>query len=360
MIETSLRAFAVRVFAAMVGGRAFLLVLVFVFTAGTQAIAQTMTAPDITSEGPFLVDEGETAVATLTADDSDTAAGDLIWSKTGGADSGKFSLTSAGVLTFIAAKDYEAPDDDDADGTYEVTVQVSDGTETDLADLVVTLENVVELTAITGPASVEFPENSWSRVATFTASSEEDRAGIEWILTGTDRDHFSIDNPLGALRFALDAVAPRIFSEPPDFEAPVDPAAANTYELTLLAEAGSSVTDTHTFTVTVTDVDEEGALALSATRPALGTALTADPTDPDGVDRRNGPLAVGAVHGPQLLGRDRRRRFGELHAGGGGHEHVSAGDGDLRGRARDRQDGQRGAAQCGHGAPVDGSDSGER
>ena len=85
------------------------LLLASLFTAGTQAIAQTMTAPDITSEGPFLVDEGETAVATLTADDSDTNAGDLIWSKTGGADSGKFSLTSAGVLTFSAAKDYEAP-----------------------------------------------------------------------------------------------------------------------------------------------------------------------------------------------------------------------------------------------------------
>ena len=118
----------------MVGGRAFLMVLVFVFTVGTQAIAQTMTAPDITSEGPFLVDEGETAVATLTADDSDTATTDLIWTNTGGADSAKFSLTSAGVLTFSAAKDYEAPDDVDADGTYEVTVQVSDGTEIVAAD----------------------------------------------------------------------------------------------------------------------------------------------------------------------------------------------------------------------------------
>ena len=264
----------------MVGGRAFLLVLVFVFTAGTQAIAQTMTAPDITSEGPFLVDEGETAVATLTADDSDTAAGDLIWSKTGGADSGKFSLTSAGVLTFSSVKDYETPDDADADRTYEVTVQVSDGTESDMAELLVTLLNVTELTAITGPESVSFPENSWSRVATFTASSEEDRAGIEWILGGTDSDHFSIDNPPGALRFALDEVSPRIFSEPPDFEAPVDGDAA---ELTLLARAGTSVTDAHTLTVTVTDVDEEGEVSLSSTRPALGAELTADLSDPDGV-----------------------------------------------------------------------------
>ena len=242
-----------------------------------------LAAPEITTTSPILVSENETAVATLTASDDDTAAGDLIWTKTGGADADKFSLTSAGVLTFSAAKDYEAPDDADADRTYEVTVQVSDGTETDSADLVVTLENVVELTAITGPESVEFPENSWSRVATFKASSEEDRAGIDWVLAGTDTDHFSIDNPPGALRFALQAVAPRIFSEPPDFEAPADGDAANTYELTLSAEAGSSVTATHTFTVTVTDVDEEGALSLSSTRPALDAVLRAVLTDPDGV-----------------------------------------------------------------------------
>ena len=246
-----------------------------------------LAAPVITTTSPILVPENETAVATLTASDDDTPIADLTWTipsgADGGADADHFTLSEGGILAFIAAKDYEAPDDADADGTYEVTVQVSDGTETDSADLVVTLENVVELTAITEPASVEFPENSWSRVATFTASSEEDRADIQWILGGADSDHFSIDSPPGALRFALDAVAPRIFSEPPDFEAPVDGAAANTYELTLLARAGSSVTDTHTFTVTVTDLDEEGALALSATRPALGTALTADPTDPDGV-----------------------------------------------------------------------------
>ena len=246
-----------------------------------------LAAPVITTTSPILVPENETAVATLTASDDDTPIADLTWTipsgADGGADADHFTLSEGGILAFSAAKDYEAPDDADADRTYEVTVQVSDGTETDSADLVVTLENVVELTAITEPASVEFPENSWSRVATFTASSEEDRAGIEWILAGTDSDHFSIDSPPGALRFALDAVAPRIFSEPPDFEAPVDGDAANTYELTLLARAGSSVTDTHTFTVTVTDVDEEGALSLSSTRPALDAVLTADPTDPDGV-----------------------------------------------------------------------------
>ena len=281
MIRTCLGAFAVRVFAAMVGGRAFLLALVFVFTAGTQAIAQTMTAPNITSEGPFLVDEGETAVATLTADDSDTATTDLIWTNTGGADSGKFSLTSEGVLTFIAAKDYETPDDADTDRTYEVTVQVSDGTDSDMAELLVTLLNVTELTAITGPDSVTFPENSWSRVATFTASSEEDRAGIEWLTGGVDRGLFSLDSPSGALRFL----------QAPDFENPLDVGPPgrgtnNSYELKLVAwarDSGPIFTDEVDVKVTVTDVDEAGALSLSSTRPALGVVLRAVLTDPDGV-----------------------------------------------------------------------------
>ena len=164
-----------------------------------------------------------------------------------------------------------------------MTVQVSDSTNTVTAALQVTVENVIELTTLTVPSSVAFPENSWSRVATFTASSEEDRAGIAWTLEGTDAAHFSIDSPPGALRFALQAVAPRIFSEPPDFEAPVDGDAANTYELTVSAAAGLSATDTQPFTVTVTDVDEAGALSLSSTRPALGAVLTAVLTDPDGV-----------------------------------------------------------------------------
>ncbi len=244
-------------------------------------------APVIATTSPILVNENETAVATLTASDDDTPSGGLTWTipsgTDGGADAGKFTLSSTGVLAFISARDYEAPDDADTDNVYDVTVQVSDGTNTVTAALQVTVGNVIELTTLTGPSSVAFPENSWSRVATFTASSEEDRAGIVWTLGGTDSDHFSIDDPPGALRFALDAVAPRIFSEPPDFEAPVDGDVANTYELTLSAAAGGSGTGTHSFTVTVTDVDEEGVLSLSSTSPALGAALTAVLTDPDGV-----------------------------------------------------------------------------
>ena len=103
----------------------------------------------VTIEGPaspvvsgslvLSVLEGETAVTTLTATDADTDAGDLRWSITAGADRAEFVLSAAGVLAFGAAKDFEAPDDADSDGTYDVTVQVSDGTRTAAADLEVSL-----------------------------------------------------------------------------------------------------------------------------------------------------------------------------------------------------------------------------
>ena len=244
-----------------------------------------LAAPVITTTSPILVPENETAVATLTASDDDTPIADLTWTipsgADGGADADHFTLSEGGILAFSAAKDYEAPDDADADGTYEVTVQVSDGTETDSADLVVTLENVVELTTFSGPTMVTFAENGATRVATFSYSSDEDRDGIQWLTGGVDRGLFSLDSPSGALRFL----------QAPDFENPLDVGPPgrgtnNSYELKLVAwarDSGPIFTDEVDVKVTVTDVDEAGALSLSATRPALGAVLTAVLTDPDGV-----------------------------------------------------------------------------
>ena len=244
-----------------------------------------LAAPVITTTSPILVPENETAVATLTASDDDTPIADLTWTipsgADGGADADHFTLSEGGILAFSAAKDYEAPADADADGTYEVTVQVSDGTETDSADLVVTLENVVELTTFSGPTMVTFAENGATRVATFSYSSDEDRDGIQWLTGGVDRGLFSLDSPSGALRFL----------QAPDFENPLDVGPPgrgtnNSYELKLVAwarDSGPIFTDEVDVKVTVTDVDEAGALSLSATRPALGAVLTAVLTDPDGV-----------------------------------------------------------------------------
>ena len=105
-------------------------------------------APVLSTASPVVVAENETAVATLTATDADTAAEALAWSipegEAGGADGGQFTLSAQGVLAFRAAKDFEAPDDADGDGDYEVTVRVSDGTNAVDAALVLRLSDVVD------------------------------------------------------------------------------------------------------------------------------------------------------------------------------------------------------------------------
>ncbi len=98
-------------------------------------------SPVVSGPGSYEVEEGETAVATLEATDPDTAAEHLSWRVSGGADASRFALEAGGALAFAAAKDYEAPDDADGDGTYEVSVQVSDGLRSSSADLSVALTN---------------------------------------------------------------------------------------------------------------------------------------------------------------------------------------------------------------------------
>ena len=150
----------------------------------------TPGSPRITSASGLTVVEGDTGVARLTAYDRDTPAADLQWSvpsgTAGGADGGKFGITSAAVLAFAAAKDYEVPDDADTDGIYEVTVQVSDGVRSDTADLTVTLANRNE--APTAEAGADQSAIGAGATVTLAGSGTDPDAGDElayaWTQTG--------------------------------------------------------------------------------------------------------------------------------------------------------------------------------
>ena len=108
------------------------------------------TAPVITTTSPVATPENGTAVATLAATDADDDP--ITWTKTGGADTARFALTSAGVLTFGAAPDYEDPADAAsadpanaaANNEYVVFVTASDGTADTELELVVQVTNVDE------------------------------------------------------------------------------------------------------------------------------------------------------------------------------------------------------------------------
>ncbi len=139
----------------------------------TITITDDDASPVILTTSPIFVDENETAVATLTASDADRPAEDLTWRITGGADRIRFRLTADGVLTFAAPQDYEAPDDSDGNGDYEVTVEVSDGANPVEAVFTIRLEDVDGETPGVPAAPVVSSAGVTSVTVTWAAPSNE-------------------------------------------------------------------------------------------------------------------------------------------------------------------------------------------
>ena len=75
------------------------------------ATTSTNAVPTFTSAASFSVAENATAVGTVVATDADTTDTVTGYTITAGADSSKFAITNAGVLTFVAAPDYDDPGD---------------------------------------------------------------------------------------------------------------------------------------------------------------------------------------------------------------------------------------------------------
>ena len=217
--------------------------------------------------------EGVDIGAPLTA----TTVGAAVTYTLGGTDAASFDIVEAtGQLQVKAALDYETR------SSYEVTVTATNSEGS--VDIMVTIDvtNIVELQPLTGPATVGYEENRAVRVATFSASSEEDRELLSWSLSGPDAGSFRIDEPAGVLRFDLPVVSPNLFSPQPDYEAPTDTGSDGAYELTV--EVGDGVTSQSLdVAVTITDQDEAGTLTLSPTRPRQAELVTATLSDPDTV-----------------------------------------------------------------------------
>ena len=88
-------------------------------------------APTFSSSATFDAAENQTAAGTVLATDGDTDDDVTGYAITGGADQGFFSIGArSGELTFDDAPDFEEPQDQGADNTYQVTVQATSGTGT--------------------------------------------------------------------------------------------------------------------------------------------------------------------------------------------------------------------------------------
>ena len=119
----------------------------------TISVTDQNEPPVISGKASVYYTEDRTdAVAAYTANDPEN--GSITWSLAGD-DSGDFSISARGVLTFSTQPDLENPADKDADNVYLVTVQASDGPNTVPLDVTVTVTDAADPPPAPGAPTVE-------------------------------------------------------------------------------------------------------------------------------------------------------------------------------------------------------------
>jgi hypothetical protein len=103
-------------------------------------------APSFTSSATASIVENAALSYQATATDPEGSA--LTYSIAGGADAGRFSITSAGALSFVSAPNFDLPQDADGDNVYQVQLKASDGSLSATLDLKVTVTNSREGIAV--------------------------------------------------------------------------------------------------------------------------------------------------------------------------------------------------------------------
>ena len=126
-------------------------------------------AQDIEKE---FAENGDGPVVTFNVEDPE--GGGLVWSLSGD-DGDHFSIVD-GVLRFSAPPDYEAPADTNADNDYQVTVEVSDGTNASTADVTVTVANVDE------DGSIQLSSVQPEQDTPFTATLKDPDGGVSGVV----------------------------------------------------------------------------------------------------------------------------------------------------------------------------------
>ena len=208
-----------------------------------------------------------TVVTTVTATDEDTGQ-IVIFSLTGGADAGQFSITPAGILTFKTAPNYENPADMGGNNVYEVTVTATDNgtpamTATQTLTITVTDVNDNAPVFAEGTTTVDVAEGT-TAVITVTATDADARQTVTFTLSGDDVALFSITSAGGELTF----------NTAPDFEMPMDVGTNNMYEVIVTAtdDGMPAKMDMQTLTITVTDVNDNAPVFTSGATATVAYA----------------------------------------------------------------------------------------
>jgi len=215
----------------------------------TQDFSFTITnvneAP-VLSAATFSIAEQSTAVGTISASDPDGSTS-LTYSLASGSDAiddGLLSINSStGVVSFLAAPNYESPGDQGLNNVYNFTVNVSDGSIVTSKAYSVSVGNVNEAPVLSAATAQNIVENSSSTIV--VTASDPDTSSLTYSLSGSDASKFSISSN-GVLSFV----------STPDYEAPSDYGSNNVFDLSVSVTDGaysSSVTLVITLTDDVSD-----------------------------------------------------------------------------------------------------------
>ena len=205
-------------------------------------------APVFTSEATFSAAENQTSIGTVTATDAE--GDDVTFTVSGD----ELAITSAGVLTFKTAPDYETK------STYTETVTASDGTNTSTQDITVNVTNVNDNAPV------------FTSSATFSAA--ENQTAINTV-TATDADGDDVTFKVSGSELAITSTGVLTFASAPDYET------KSSYTATVTATDGTNST-TQDITVNVTDVNDvpvftSGSIFSAAeNQTAIGTVTATD------------------------------------------------------------------------------------
>ena len=226
---------------------------------GTNSTTQNITvnvtnvndvAPVFTSSATFSAAENQTAIGTVTASDADED--DITFTVSGS----ELSITSAGVLTFASAPDYETK------SSYTATVTASDGTNSTTQDITVNVTNVNDVAPeFTSSTTFSAAENQ-TAIGTVTATDDEGD-DVTFTISGSE---ININSSSGVLTFA----------SAPDYET------KSSYTATVTASDGTNST-TQNITVNVTNVNDVAPVFTSSAtfsaaenQTAIGTVTATD------------------------------------------------------------------------------------
>ncbi len=171
----------------------------------------------------------------------------------GGNDASDFSINSSTGVVSMVARDFENPEDADANNVYEVSITATDQDNNNATtSWSVTVTAVNEYAPVISATSTTVNENHSGTVIIATSTDADDSDSETYSISGTDSGLFNIDNSSGVLTF----------QSSPDYENPLDNGGNNVYNLTITVTDDAGNDDSQSITITVANLNDNNPIGV--------------------------------------------------------------------------------------------------